>query len=168
MKPVQINKPRQIDLRPHYAFAYFVESVEFLSKSLLYYNRTEKTLHFKFMSPIIDYWRDEKKDMERSVLISDEDAKALEKVFGLMIDALKAYKGDPWCVLDGCECVVICGRRRVRFDGPCPESPLGYFTKMADRLLEIMENWNQTNFDETIKTIPEIVEKFDSYISEKR
>ena len=159
---------KQIDLRPHYAFAYSVESMEFGSKSLLYYSRKEKALHYKYKAPIIDYMGDGKKDMDLSVSISEDDAKALEKVFGLMINVFNAYKGEPWFVLDGSECVVICGRRRVRYEGPCFEHPFGEFTHMADSLLNIMENWNQAQFDEIMKQVPMIAKSLEEYIAENR
>ena len=95
----------KIDLRPHYAFAYSVESMTFGSKSLLYYSRKEKALHYKYKAPIIDFLNDGRKDMEFSVSISDDDAKVLEKLFALMVDVFNAYKGEPWHVLDGYECV---------------------------------------------------------------
>ena len=157
----------KIDLRPHYAFAYSVESMAFGSKSLLYYSRKEKALHYKYMAPIIDFLNDGKKDMEFSVSISDDDAKVLEKLFALMVDVFNAYKGEPWHVLDGYECVVICGKRRIRFDGPYFESPFEIFNEIANNLLSI-ENWNQTQFDKMMRQVPEIVANLEKYIAENR
>lgn len=157
----------KIDLRPHYAFAYSVESMAFGSKSLLYYSRKEKALHYKYMAPIIDFLNDGKKDMEFSVSISDDDAKVLEKLFALMVDVFNAYKGEPWHVLDGYECVVICGKRRIRFDGPCFESPFEIFNEIANNLLSI-ENWNQAQFEKMMRQVPEIVANLEKYIEENR
>jgi hypothetical protein len=157
----------KIDLRPHYAFAYSVESMAFGSKSLLYYSRKEKALHYKYMAPIIDFLNDGRKDMEFSVSISDDDAKVLEKLFALMVDVFNAYKGEPWHVLDGYECVVICGKRRIRFEGPCFESPFEIFNEIANNLLSI-ENWNQAQFEKMMRQVPEIIAKLEKYIAENR
>jgi hypothetical protein len=157
----------KIDLRPHYAFAYSVESMAFGSKSLLYYSRKEKALHYKYMAPIIDFLNDGRKDMEFSVSISDDDAKVLEKLFALMVDVFNAYKGEPWHVLDGYECVVICGKRRIRFDGPYFESPFEIFNEIANNLLSI-ENWNQAQFEKMMRQVPEIVANLEKYIEENR
>ena len=157
----------KIDLRPHYAFAYSVESMAFGSKSLLYYSRKEKALHYKYMAPIIDFLNDGRKDMEFSVSISDDDAKVLEKLFALMVDVFNAYKGEPWHVLDGYECVVICGKRRIRFDGPYFESPFEIFNEIANNLLSI-ENWDQAQFDKMMRQVPEIVANLEKYIAENR
>jgi hypothetical protein len=157
----------KIDLRPHYAFAYSVESMAFGSKSLLYYSRKEKALHYKYMAPIIDFLNDGRKDMEFSVSISDDDAKVLEKLFALMVDVFNAYKGEPWHVLDGYECVVICGKRRIRFDGPYFESPFEIFNEIANNLLSI-ENWNQAQFEKMMRQVPEIIAKLEKYIAENR
>ena len=157
----------KIDLRPHYAFAYSVESMAFGSKSLLYYSRKEKALHYKYMAPIIDFLNDGRKDMEFSVSISDDDAKVLEKLFALMVDVFNAYKGEPWHVLDGYECVVICGKRRIRFEGPYFESPFEIFNEIANNLLSI-ENWDQTQFDKMMQQVPEIIAKLEKHIAENR
>ena len=157
----------KIDLRPHYAFAYSVESMAFGSKSLLYYSRKEKALHYKYMAPIIDFLNDGRKDMEFSVSISDDDAKVLEKLFALMVDVFNAYKGEPWHVLDGYECVLICGKRRIRFDGPYFESPFEIFNEIANNLLSI-ENWNQAQFEKMMRQVPEIVANLEKYIEENR
>ena len=143
----------KIDLRPHYAFAYSVESMTFGSKSLLYYSRKE-----------LD---NGKKEMEFSASISDDDAKALERLFALMVDVFNAYKGEPWHVLDGYECVVICGKRRIRFDGPYFESPFEIFNEIANNLLSI-ENWNQAQFEKMMRQVPEIVANLEKYIEENR
>jgi len=131
-----------------------MEGAMFQNRSLLYYNRKEKTLHYLYEAGIS--YMDDRKDMERTVTISDENAKALERVFGLMVDAVNADK-NHWDVLDGYECVLICGRRRVRFDGPIFEPPFGYINDIAGHLLEIMEDWNQAKFDKTLKSVPEII-----------
>ena len=157
----------KIDLRPHYAFAYSVESMAFGSKSLLYYSRKEKALHYKYMAPIIDFLNDGRKDMEFSASISDDDAKALERLFALMVDVFNAYKGEPWHVLDGYECVVICGKRRIRFEGPYFESPFEIFNEIANNLLSI-ENWNQAQFEKMMRQVPEIVANLEKYIEENR
>jgi len=157
----------KIDLRPHYAFAYSVESMAFGSKSLLYYSRKEKALHYKYMAPIIDFLNDGRKDMEFSVSISDDDAKVLEKLFALMVDVFNAYKGEPWHVLDGYECVVICGKRRIRFEGPYFESPFEIFNEIANNLLSI-ENWNQAQFEKMMRQVPEIVANLEKHIAENR
>ena len=39
----------RIDLRPHYTFAYYSESIEFGDKDLLYYSRKDKSLHYKII-----------------------------------------------------------------------------------------------------------------------
>jgi len=157
----------KIDLRPHYAFAYSVESMAFGSKSLLYYSRKEKALHYKYMAPIIDFLNDGRKDMEFSASISDDDAKALERLFALMVDVFNAYKGEPWHVLDGYECVVICGKRRIRFEGPYFESPFEIFNEIANNLLSI-ENWNQAQFEKMMRQVPEIVANLEKHIAENR
>ncbi|MBR1499160.1 MAG: hypothetical protein IJ615_05965 [Bacteroidaceae bacterium] len=143
----------QIDLRPHSVFAYYVEGSMVMNKSLLYYSRKDKALHYKYEAGIS--YLDERKDMERTVPISDEDAKALERVFRLMVYAVQAYKGEPGAVLDGSEYVVISGRRRVRFVGPLDEPPYGYVNSFGDRLLEIMENWNPSEFAKLMKQVPD-------------
>ena len=148
----------QFDLRPHYAFAYYAKSMEFESKELLYYSRKENALHYKFKASRFDIEYRKLKDMECSVPIPDKEAKALETVFGLMVDAMKAYKGEPWYVCDGCCCTVICGKRRVHFESPCME-PFEDFYHMANSLLRIMEKWNQKQFEETMKMVPEVSKK---------
>ena len=157
----------KIDLRPHYAFAYSVESMAFGSKSLLYYSRKEKALHYKYKASLIDFLDNGKKEMEFSASISDDDAKALERLFVLMVDVFNAYKGEPWHVLDGYECVVICGKRRIRFDGPYFESPFEIFNEIANNLLSI-ENWDQAQFDKMMQQVPEIIAKLEKYIAENR
>jgi hypothetical protein len=157
----------KIDLRPHYAFAYSVESMTFGSKSLLYYSRKEKALHYKYKASLIDFLDNGKKEMEFSASISDDDAKALERLFALMVDVFNAYKGEPWHVLDGYECVVICGKRRIRFDGPYFESPFEIFNEIANNLLSI-ENWNQAQFEKMMRKVPEIVANLEKYIEENR
>ena len=163
--PLPKSNEKPIDLRPHYAFAYYMEGAMFQNRSLLYYNRKEKTLHYLYEAGIS--YMDDRKDMERTVTISDENAKALERVFGLMVDAVNADK-NHWDVLDGYECVLICGRRRVRFDGPIFEPPFGYINDIAGHLLEIMEDWNQAEFDKTLKSVPKITEKLERYIAENK
>lgn len=166
--PLSMIKDVQIDLRPHYTFAYYTEGMEIPYKSLLFYSRKDKALHYKFKAPSSDeYFHTDMEDMECSVPISDKDAKALERIFGLMVDAVSAVK-ESWYVLDGCECVLICGRRRVRFEGPVFEPPFGYFEDIVNHLNEIMEKWNQEDFDETMKRVPEIAEKFEKYINENK
>ena len=157
----------KIDLRPHYAFAYSVESMTFGSKSLLSYSRKEKALHYKYKASLIDFLDNGKKEMEFSASISDDDAKALERLFALMVDVFNAYKGEPWHVLDGYECVVICGKRRIRFDGPYFESPFEIFNEIANNLLSI-ENWNQAQFEKIMRQVPEIVANLEKYIEENR
>lgn len=157
----------KIDLRPHYAFAYSVESMAFGSKSLLYYSRKEKALHYKYKASLIDFLDNGKKEMEFSASISDDDAKALERLFALMVDVFNAYKGEPWHVLDGYECVVICGKRRIRFDGPYFESPFEIFNEIANNLLSI-ENWNQAQFEKMMRQVPEIVANLEKHIAENR
>ena len=157
----------KIDLRPHYAFAYSVESMTFGSKSLLYYSRKEKALHYKYKASLIDFLDNGKKDIEFSVSISDDDAKALERLFALMIEVFNAYNGELWRVLDGYECVVICGKRRIRFEGPYFESPFEIFNEIANNLLSI-ENWDQAQFDKMMQQVPEIIAKLEKYIEENR
>ena len=151
----------QIDLRPHYVFAYYVEGSMSMNKSLLYYSRKDKALHYKYEAGIS--YLDERKDMERTMPISGEDAKALERVFGLMVDAVQHVK-EQWAVLDGCECMLICGRRRVRFDGPISKAPFGFVEDIAGRLLAIMEEWNQKDYDELMQGLPSVVEKLESHV----
>ena len=136
----------KIDLRPHYAFAYSVESMTFGSKSLLYYSRKEKALHYKYKASLIDFLDNGKKEMEFSASISDDDAKALERLFALM---------------------VICGKRRIRFEGPYFESPFEIFNEIANNLLSI-ENWDQAQFDKMMQQVPEIIAKLEKYIKENR
>ena len=157
----------KIDLRPHYAFAYSVESMTFGSKSLLYYSRKEKALHYKYKASLIDFLDNGKKEMEFSASISDDDAKALERLFALMIEVFNAYNGELWHVLDGYECVVICGKRRIRFEGPYFESPFEIFNEIANNLLSI-ENWDQAQFDKMMQQVPEIIAKLERYIEENR
>ena len=163
--PLLKSNEKPIDLRPHYAFAYYMEGSMSQNRSLLYYNRKEKVLHYLYEAGI--RYLDDRKDMERTVTISDEDAKALERVFGLMVNAVNAAK-DTWDVLDGSECVIICGRCRARFDGPVFEPPFGYVNDIAGHLLEIMEDWNQAEFDKTLKSVPIITNKLERYIAENK
>ena len=163
--PLPKSNEKPIDLRPHYAFAYYMEGAMFQNRSLLYYNRKEKTLHYLYEAGIS--YMDDRKDMERTVTISDENAKALERVFGLMVDAVNADK-NHWAVLDGYECVLISGRRRVRFDGPISEPPFCYVGDICDRLMEIMENYGQTEFGKVMNQIPKIAEKIEDYISKNK
>jgi hypothetical protein len=69
--------------------------------------------------------------------------------------------------LDGYECVVICGKRRIRFDGPYFESPFEIFNEIANNLLSI-ENWNQAQFEKMMRQVPEIVANLEKYIEENR
>jgi hypothetical protein len=163
--PLPKSNEKPIDLRPHYAFAYYMEGSMFQNRSLLYYNRKEKALHYLYEAGIS--YMDDRKNMERTVTISDEDAKALERVFGLMVDAVNADK-NVWSVLDGYECVLIYGKRRVRFDGLVFEPPFRYVNDIAGHLMEIMEDWNQTEFDKMLKSVPEITEKLERYIAENK
>ena len=163
--PLPKSNGKPIDLRPHYAFAYYMEGSMFQNRSLLYYNRKEKALHYLYEAGIS--YMDDRKDMERTVTISDEDAKALERVFMLMVDAVNADK-NHWNVLDGCECVLICGRHRARFDGPVSELPFCYVNDIAGHLFEIMEDWDQTEFDKTLQSVPEITKKLEMYVAENK
>ena len=54
------------------------------------------------------------------------------------------------------------------FDGPVSEPPFGYVNDIAGRLLEIMEDWNQAEFDKTLRSVPEISEKIERYIEEDK
>lgn len=105
--------------------------------------------------------------MEFSASISDDDAKALERLFALMIEVFNAYNGELWHVLDGYECVVICGKRRIRFEGPYFESPFEIFNEIANNLLSI-ENWNQAQFEKMMRQVPEIVANLEKHIAENR
>ena len=98
-------------------------------------------------------------------VVSETEAKNLEKVFGLMVDATKLCQKheDFWYVLDGEECLVICGRKRVRFDGPGPNEQLEPFNKMADRLLQI--NGDKNKLQKIMKTVPKVSETLEKYIS---
>lgn len=163
--PLPKRNDKPIDLRPHYVFAYYMEGMMSQSRSLLYYNRKEKALHYQYEAGIS--YMDDHKDMERTVSISDDDARMLEEVFGLIIDAVNA-KENPWGVLDGYEYMIICGRNRVRFCGPIDEPPFCYANDLGNRLQEIMENWNLADFDETMKLIPEMTMKLECYIANSK
>lgn len=163
--PLPKSYENPTDLRPNYAFAYYMKGTMFQNRSLIYYNRKEKTLHYQYEAGIS--YMDDRKDMERTVTVSDENAKALETAFGLMVDAVYTVK-NSWAVLDGCECVLICGRRRVRFDGPIFEPPFVYVNDIAGHLLEIMEEWNQVEFEKTMKLVPKITERLKMYIAEHK
>ena len=159
-----MSKEIRIDLRPHYTFAYYQHGMEFEHKTLLYYSKKDKALHYKYKAPIEDFRFDGREDMENSVPISDEDAQALERVFGIMADAIGAVK-KPWMVCDGCFCVVICGKRRVNYQGPACDSPFSNFDEMIDRLFGVMEKWNQADFEEAMKQVPKVAERLENYIA---
>lgn len=103
---------------------------------------------------------DKHKDMECAVPIRKEEALMIEGVFSLMIESFKAGY-EPWIVLDGYECTVICGRQRIRFDGPCYHTPFAAFTNFASRLIKVMEHWDKSLFEETLMLIPEVLARLE-------
>lgn len=150
----------KIDLRPHYVFAYYVEYLDSPSRALLYYSRRDGALHYKYEASPFYFMGDKHKDMECAVPIRKEEALMIEGVFSLMIESFKAGY-EPWSVLDGYECMVICGRQRIRFAGPCPPSPFAEFLDFVNRLTEHMEHWDQGRFEETLMMIPTLVSKME-------
>ena len=158
-------KEVKIDLRPHYTFAYYTRGAMFGNESLLYYSKKDGSLHCLSGSSLIESFMEEGNDNEYVMPISETEAKNLEKVFGLMVDAIKLCQEheDFWCVLDGEECLVICGRKRSRFDGPGPNEQLEPFNKMADRLLQI--NGDKNKLQKIMKTVPKVSETLEKYIS---
>ena len=71
---------------------------------------------------------------------------------------MKSYKGGPWFVCDGCENVVVCGKKRVRYQGPCLENPFGAFESIVYRLQEMMEEDNSSALESIIKDVPQAIE----------
>ena len=150
-----------IDLRPHYVFAYYVEYMDLLSRALLYYSRRDGALHYRYEASPFRLADVGHEDMERVVPVGEEVALLLESVFRLMIETFRAGGFEPWYVLDGYECMVICGRQRIRFAGPCPPSPFAEFLDFVNRLTEHMEHLDQGRFEETLMMIPTLVSKME-------
>ena len=71
---------------------------------------------------------------------------------------MKSYKGEPWFVCDGCKNVVVCGKQRVRYQGPCLENPFGAFESIVYRLREMMEEDNSSALESIIKDVPQAIE----------
>ena len=144
------NMEVKIDLRPHYTFAYFSESIEFGDKDLLYYSRKDKSLHYKVK--IGSYNID-----EYIYPISDDDAKALQEVFGLVIDAHQSYfdhQGKPWKFHNGPDCTIICGRRRIHFEQPSVIEPVSFFCEMISMLILLDVDRPETTFKKLVHDIP--------------
>ena len=150
-----------IDLRPHYVFAYYVEYLNSPSRALLYYSRRDGALHYRYEASPFRLADVGNEDMERVVPVGEEVALLLESVFRLVIETSRAGGFEPWYVLDGYECMVICGRQRIRFYGPCPPSPFAEFLDFVNRLTEHMEHWDQGRFEETLMMIPTLVSKME-------
>lgn len=145
---------RRIDLRPHYAFAYFSESMEFRSKYLLFYSMKDKALHILYESGEYGYIVGDAVDWELIIYITEEDAKLLEMVFSLFIEACRVFQKSAeklWCACDGSFCTVICGRERVHYEWPCVHEPINSFNAMANELLRLKENCTQKKIRRIVK-----------------
>ena len=153
-----MKKQVKIDMRPHYTFAFYSEGMEFQTKTLLYYSRKEKALYYKLCASEIDKEFREMEDRELKQSISDDDAEVLERLFCSMVDAMKSYKGEPCFVCDGSENVVVCGKRRVRYEGPYLEKPFGAFESIVYRLHEMMKEDNSSALESIIKDVPQAIE----------
>lgn len=159
----------KIDLRPHYTFAYYSEGMEFGNKDLLYYSRKDKSLHYKTK---VSFYRVEVlgeniEDAEYVYPITDDDVKVLQEIFRLVIDAQNAYfkkGGEPWFVCDGSECTVICGRRRIHFDGPSAIESINYFCDIIHRNIFIDDEQTKPDFSRLIKQLPEVKEMLIGFI----
>lgn len=161
----------KIDLRPPYVFAYYIETMAWVDKrELLYYSRKDNSLHFKHQASFCNFMNENDKDRECNYAIADVDISALQDVFSLMIDAYIAFfkkEGDRWRVLDGSEYTVICGRRRIQFDGPRFKEPFQSFCEMIERTLFIDAEKERPDYEELRKQLPLVKEKLLSYLNDK-
>lgn len=156
----------KINIRPHYTFAYYLESMMVGNESLLFYRKKDHSLHYQYKASLLDCIQGEK-DGEYIIPISEEFAYQLEKVFGLMIDAYCIYtsNGEKWCVLDGSECVLICGKKRVRFNVDSLDEPLDAFCKMANKLSDIKVLKDEVKLKQIFRSLPKIAATLETYIS---
>ena len=155
----------KIDLRPHYTFAYYSASMEFGDKDLLYYSRKDKSLHYKIKASEFNFF--DKEDKEYIYPITDDDVKALQEVFGLVIDAHKAYfdhQGETWEICDGSDCTIICGRRRIHFEEPSIIEPIRAFCEVIYRNLMYDTDHPEPDFKGFIKELPLVVDLLKGYI----
>lgn len=155
----------RIDIRPHYTFAFYLESMVFGNKSLLYYSRKDGSLHIKHVASKYDCGYDVEEDKEYTIAISNNNAFLLEKAFGAMVDAYNTYInyfGEPWYICDGSVCLVICGKKRVRFETPCPDDTLDSFCVMAYNLLS-----DEQDYKEILKSVPQIIDALEKYASKR-
>lgn len=156
----------KIDLRPHYVFAFHSESSEFGIRHFLYYSRKDSSLHWKIKTSAFGDIVGINEDAEFSMSISSDCASQLERLFGLMIDAYNLYisKGNEYFVCDGSECIVICGKRRVRFYAPCPDGPLDDFSRLAYDLLNIKPS-DSASLQEVLSGVPDAISSLEQYLS---
>ena len=157
------------DLRPHYVFAFHTESREFWDcKTLIYYSRKDKYLHYEHTGSKYSYICDDFKDMVCVFAIADEDINALQEVFGLMIDAYNTYikrGGERWLLCDGSTCTVICGRKRIHFMWP-GQDPFESFCNMVYQTLSITEEREKPDYEELRKLLPVVKEKLVNFLNE--
>ncbi len=153
-----------IDLRPHYIFAYSSDSMEFGSRQLLFYNKKDKSLHYKKEPGMFEVDSEEAKEF--TLPISDEKADVIKEMFRLMIETFNSYPGEPWFVLDGSECVVICGKKRIRFQGPCFDEPFGSFYNAANHLCQAVEGTGEESFEDVMSEVKEASRVLQEHLSE--
>lgn len=159
---------KKIDLRPHYAFAYCSESMEFGCKDMLYYSRKDKTLHILYEAGENGHIVSDAEDWERTIPIADEFARLLEKVFTLLIEAYHVFheNGETlWYVCDGSYSTVISGRRRVHYDGPCGQEPFESFDAMAYKLLSMKENSTKEEIQRFVELVKNVENQLDGFVN---
>jgi hypothetical protein len=158
----------KIDLRPPYVFAYYSESSEFGIADIVYYSKQDMLLHYRHKASEWSFVNENNKDEESVFAIADNDVNALQEVFGLMIDAYISYLkrgGEEWFVCDGSFCTVICGRKRVHFEGPSIE-PFCSFENMIYQTLIIDDERERPDYEELRKQLPIVKERLKNLLTE--
>lgn len=162
---------KKIDLRPHYPFAYCSESMEFGSKYLLYYSRKDKALHILYKAAEYVYIDSDAEDWDLTIPIAGEDAKLLEQVFGLLVESYQIFSRNGenvWFVCDGYSCTVICGKKRVHYDGPFGQEPFGSFGDLMNHILTLKDDDCQTDIQGFIKFSKEVKKKCEDYLQRNK
>ena len=159
---------RKFNIRSPYTFAYFVESMQVGSASLLFYLRKDSSLHYQYTAHLFESDLNEG-DKESVIPISDDLASQLERVFGLMIDAYNIYtaKREHWSIVnDGGECVLICGKKRVRFNDAGVDFPLlDDFRRMINQLSDLVLSGDEKELNQLYMSLQKIVATLETYIS---
>ena len=162
---------KKIDLRPHYPFAYCSEGMEFGCKHLLYYRRKEKAMHILYEAAEYVYIDSDAEDWELTIQIADEDAKLLEEVFGLFMESYQIFsrdEGNVWYICDGYVCTVICGKKRVHYDGPFGQEPFGSFGDLMNYIITLKDDDCQTDIQGIIKSAKVVKAQLEEYINHNK